>query len=84
MRAKVRLALFRISEAGSVGVTGLLFHYVDMYAKASGSLYAAIPFTEALGPASGRFSSQPELSGRGFRTFNKVDIDILNKATYSV
>jgi hypothetical protein len=30
------------------------------------------------------FLRKLNLSGRGFRTFNKVDIDILNKTTYSL
>jgi hypothetical protein len=55
-----------------------------MYAKASGSPYAAIPVTEPLGVASGPFSSQTKFKWAGFGTFNKVDIDILNKTTYSL
>ena len=73
-----------VAKKRVAGRSGALSRYVDMYAKVSGSLYPTIPVTEPFGLASGPFSSQTKLSERGFRTFNKVDIDILNKTTYSL
>jgi hypothetical protein len=84
VRAKGPALLCCEEARGVAGRSGALSRYVDMYAKVSGSLYPTIPVTEPFGLASGPFSSQTKLSERGFRTFNKVDIDILNKTTYSL